>query len=250
MDDVRIFARTEECAKTALFKFEQEVRRRHLNLQSAKTRILRERPSKEVSHLLIDRRLTEFKKLNDEFKSQKDGDYFNKVSYLTKLSKLQTRQPDAPQLGEQKIKGAQRPLTGLSDRLFRRMISAHITLGDTTIVPRLLSEISRNSDQRYTTLIISASRAFPRLKIIQTKLFKMMRCNPSLAPSREANFIKSCRYQSRITDEVLQHCKCKAEDISQDPQVRVQSLVLLARTKLNPNLIRIAQRIFDEEEEK
>ena len=248
MDDVRIFAKTEKGAKTALFKFEQEVRGRHLNLQSAKTKILREKPSREVSHLLIDSRLTEFNRLNDEAKRQKDEGTFDKESYLKELSKLRTRQPDAPQLGEQKIKGARKPLTGLSDRLFRRMISTHITLGDTTILPRLLSEISRNNDQRYTRQIIRASRAFPRHKKIQTKLIQMIKDTPSLAPSREANFIQACRYQSRITDELLPLCKMKAEDISQDPQVRVQSLILLARTPLNSDLINIAKKTFDGEE--
>ena len=247
MDDVRIFAKTEEGAKTALFEFEQEVRSRHLNLQSAKTKILREKPSREVSYLLVDSRLTEFNRLNDESKRQKANGSFNEARYLKKLSKLQTRQPDAPQLGEQKIKGAKKPLTGLSDRLFRRMISVHITLGDTTIVPRLLSEISRNNDQRYSRYIVNASRAFPRLKRIQSKLFNLMSGSQPLAPSIEANYIRACRYQSRITDNLLHHCKQKANNIKEDPQVRVQSLVLLARTKLDPSLINIAKTIFNEE---
>ena len=248
MDDVRIFAKTEEGAKTALFKFEQEVRSRHLNLQSAKTKILREKPTREVSHFLIDSRLTELNRLNDEAKRYKKKGSFNEASYLKKLSKLQIRQPDAPQLGEQKIKGAQKPLTGLSDRLFRRLVSTHIALGDRTIVPRLLSEISKNNDQRYLRYIVNASRAFPRFQAIQTKLYKMMGNSTSLAPAREAVFIKACRYQSRITDDLLNHCKQKAGDISQDPQVRVQSLVLLARTKLDSSLIRSAKTIFNEEE--
>ena len=247
MDDVRIFAKTEEDAKVALLKFEEEVRSRHLNLQSAKTKILKENSSKEVSHLLVDSRLTEFNRLSDEARKQKDKGSFDKASYLKELLKLQTRQPDAPQLGEQKIKGAQKPLTGLSDRLFRRMISAHITLGDTTIVPRLLSEISRNNDQRYTRYIVNASRVFPRLKPIQSRLFKLISGSQTLAPSREADFIKACRYQSRVFQPLLDHCKLRAVDEAQDPQVRAQSLLLIARTKLDEDIINKAKKIFEEE---
>lgn len=247
MDDVRIFAKTEEKAKRALLEFEKEVRSRHLNLQSAKTKILREKQSKEVSYLLVDSRLTEFKKLNEPAK-KKHASSFEKTSYLNKLSKLLKKQPDAPHLGEQKIKGATKPLSGLSDRLFRIIISKHIEFGDKTIVPRLLSEISRNNYQRYTHHLINVSRAFPRLQTIQSKIFQMMKDNTSLAPSREASFIKAFRYQSRITSEVMQYCKEKANDVSKDPQVRVQSLLLLARTKLDAKTIDDAKKIFEEEE--
>lgn len=68
MDDVRIFSKTEAGARAALLKFEEEVRKQHLNLQSAKTKVL---TSKEVSSLLIDKRLTRFKELSEKRKEIK-----------------------------------------------------------------------------------------------------------------------------------------------------------------------------------
>jgi hypothetical protein len=249
MDDVRIFAKTDGVAKAALLKFEEEVRGRHLNLQSAKTRVLRQKRSKEVSYLLIDSRLTDFNRLSDKLKKEKNQRSFNKEYYLSILSELRERKPDAPWLGEQKIKGAKKPLTGLSDRLFRRIVSTHIALDDRTIVPRLISEISRNSDQRYNRFIIKASQAFPRLSSLQSKLYAMMSDDDQpIAPSREADFLKAFRYQSRVSPKIVEHCKSRAIDNSQDPQVRLQSLALIARTKLDTKTIKQAEVIFDDEE--
>lgn len=69
----------------------------------------------------------------------------------------------------------------------------------------------------------------------------------TLAPSREADFIKACRYQSKVSPRMLNHCKSRAVDNSQDPQVRIQSLLLIARTKLCADIIKEAKEIFNED---
>lgn len=249
MDDVRIFAKTELSAKKAILKFETEIRKRHLNLQSAKTKILNER-FKEVSHFLIDKRLTDFEYLKEQIKEDKDkarktDKAFDSTAFIRRLESLQSDEPDALHLGELKIKGANKALTGLSDRLFRRIIGTYLGLGSSDIVPRLLSEIKRNSDRRYCQLVVSFSRAFPRLKRIQSFFLELVASGNIMAPSIEAELIRACRYQSRISDDLKQHCLTRARDNNQNFQVRLQALVLLARTKLNIDDINVTNTIFN-----
>ena len=249
MDDIRIFAKTELSAKQAILGFETEIRKRHLNLQSAKTKILNER-FREVSHFLIDKRLADLDDLVKRIKADKDvakksGKVFDINPFIKELKRLQSVEPNAPHLGEQKIKGANKALTGLSDRLFRRLIGLYLGLESGDIVPRLLSEIKRNSDRRYCQLVVSFSRAFPRLKHIQTYLLKLIASGNVMAPSIEAELIRACRYQSRISEDLKEHSLTRAHDNNQTIQVRVQALVLIARTKLDTGDIKKAKTIFN-----
>ena len=247
MDYIRIFSKNEESAKTALLKFENEVRKQHLNLQTAKTKILREKQSKEITSILIDGRLNEFNQLADNFRKSAIKNSNLEQAYLNKLERLLERNPSVPKLGEQKIKGAQKPLTDLSDRLFRRIVSAYFNLNNSEIIPRLLSEISKNNDQRYARLIVRASQTFPRKKRIQKELLRIL-THEKVATSREAVFLKACRYQSRIFPELVEYCKSSANDNQKGLQVRAQSLLLLARTQLNTPTIVLAEQIFRETE--
>ena len=248
MDDVRIFAKKEEDAKKSLLALEAAVRQRHLNLQSAKTKIYNEK-MKEVSHLLVDSRLTRFDELEKDFTEQykEQKGKLDAKPLIKELNKLQKSKPDAPELGEQKIYAARKPLTGLSDRLFRRITNLYMELGNKTIIPRLLSELERNSDRRYTKTIVRASKIFPRLVSIQTKLLALMQ-EHKIQPSQEAEFLHALRYQSRVSNTLKDLCMGKARNNEISAEVRVQALMLVARTKIEPQTIQLAKQLFEEDD--
>lgn len=56
MDDVRIFTKKLEDARLAVFTMDRELRRLHLNVQTAKTKILDHRAG-EIAHAFIDERV-------------------------------------------------------------------------------------------------------------------------------------------------------------------------------------------------
>ncbi len=242
MDDIRIFSKKEKEAKEAILNLERLVRQRHLNLQSAKTKIYNEN-SKEISYLLIDERMTKFNELSEEKRSNS----IDQRPFIKNLEKLQKAEPKSFNQGAQKIHRARKSLTGLSDRLFRRMVMLYIHLGDKTIIPRLLLELERNDDQRYAQIMVSASKKFPRLTSIQTQLLKLMNENDHLQSSREATFLEACRYQSRIKSDIIKKCTEYAKGHKKSSEVRVQALLLIARTKIDEKIIDWVQKLFEKE---
>ena len=89
MDDVRIFTKTYEDARKALSIMDRMIRSLHLNVQSAKTKILCESSDKEISRALSDPRLDE---INDIISSTPDD-----------LKKLSRKKEQACSLGLRKL---------------------------------------------------------------------------------------------------------------------------------------------------
>ena len=73
MDDVRIFSKDIETARRAIFDMDAVLRSLHLNVQSAKTKLLAE-SRREITHALIDNRLDELNDICDQIATdKKDG---------------------------------------------------------------------------------------------------------------------------------------------------------------------------------
>jgi hypothetical protein len=171
MDDIRIFTKTFGDARKAIMVLDAEIRRLHLNLQSAKTRIYSENEG-EISAALIDRRIAQAETVGDEISRRDKDARKSKIApdysgLSTMLDRIADANPDAPD--EQRIRHARKPLKGLSDRVFRRLLTLHIRIGSDEIIDRLLTEITRNSDYRLGLKLIQFARHFPRKLSIQTR---------------------------------------------------------------------------------
>lgn len=162
------------------------------------------------------------------------------------LDRISNENPDVPD--EQRIRHARKPLKGLSDRVFRRLLTLHIRIGRDEIVDRLLTEITRNSDYRLGLKLIQFARHFPRKLSIQNRLMKLLRNGEIVFPSQEAQLIKALRYQSRVQPDTLKYMLERASDDLTDPQIRVQAFQLLSRSKLSQEMVQAARVAFDDAE--
>lgn len=63
MDDVKFFTNNLNLAKKLLLELNRELRKLHLNTQSAKTQIFNEANNHEISHELIDSRIEKLKEI-------------------------------------------------------------------------------------------------------------------------------------------------------------------------------------------
>jgi hypothetical protein len=142
------------------------------------------------------------------------------------------------------IKGARKSLRGLSDRVFRRLLTLHLQIGGDIILDRLINEITRNADYRLGLKLIQFARHFPRKQSIQSELLSFIRSERNIFPFQEAQILKAVRYLSRISSDMRTHCLSRAKDENMDAQVRVQALALLSRTALDVYTINIAKRVF------
>ena len=80
MDDVRIFFKDYAIARRCLFDMERIIRKLHLNVQSAKTKILDEKLNTEITNSLIDTRIDRLKSLRDIL-----GDHKQKAKIVAEL---------------------------------------------------------------------------------------------------------------------------------------------------------------------
>ena len=245
MDDVRIFSQRIEDARLAIFTMDRELRRLHLNVQTAKTKILDQRRS-EISHTLIDERVDEISDMLGEIERKwhsKEIPARDQDRYLKRLNGLAHKQ-DSP---KQKILGTRGPLEGLSTRVFLRWINAHCTLKNGLFVKRLLHEIEQNSDYRITRKLLRATQLFPRRPGIERTVLRFLKSDKNIFPHQEAECLRALRYLSRIQEDTISHCKSRIFDEDQDPYVRMQASYLMARTEIPLSVLTQIEELFDRE---
>ena len=245
MDDVRIFTNIEEDARLAIFSMDRELRRLHLNVQSAKTKIYDEKFG-EISKFLVDDRVDELTKFIEEIhrtygeKSIPQSERKSKLEYLDKIAKKQTddRQP---------ILGSRRPLDGLTSRAFARWITAHCVLKSDKFVDRLLYEIKKNADHKLSKKLVATTKNFPRKISFQRAILKFIESESNIFPHQEAECIRALRYLSRLDKQIISHAETRLLDTAADTYLRVQSAYLLSRIELTPQFLSKINKEFAKE---
>ena len=130
MDDVRIFSKDYAIARRCLFDMERIIRKLHLNVQSAKTRILDEKLNNEITNSLIDSRIDRLKALRDNL-----GDRKQKARIVVELRKISRDNPANPTCT--KLIDHKRPKNDLTLRAFRMWCNTSLQLRDHSYVPHL-----------------------------------------------------------------------------------------------------------------
>ena len=233
MDDVRIFSKEIEVARRVLFEMDGVLRSLHLNVQSAKTKVLDEH-LKQITHALIDSRIDDLSEICEKIWTDKKANTLSKSTkrnYLRRLDVIAKRKPDSR--AEKKLLGARQALAGLSLRAFRRWITAHSLLDSPKFLDRLLKEITKNPDYRLTRRVVGAAKQFPRKQKISGKTLKFIKSDLNIFAHQEAELIHAVRYLSKIEPEVIEYCYGKVLDIDANFYVRIQCCHLLSRTRLS-----------------
>ncbi|MHC4187915.1 MAG: RNA-directed DNA polymerase, partial [Planctomycetota bacterium] len=189
MDDVRVFTKRLEDDRLSVFTMDRELKRLHLNVQTAKTKIL-DNKAGEISRAFIDERVDEIsdllEEIDDQWKNQ-DISFKVKNKYLRRLDVISKKEIS----GKQKILGSRRPLSGLSVRAFYRWIYAHCRLYSDRYVDRLLKEIEQNPDLRLTRKLITTTRLFPGKRKVETAVHRFLRSNRNIFPHQEAECLRA-----------------------------------------------------------
>jgi Reverse transcriptase (RNA-dependent DNA polymerase) len=245
MDDVKVFAKDISIARRAIMTMDRLLRRLHLNAQSAKTLSLREQPNSEITHALVDERLTETQAILDDLKNNKPVDDVERKRLIAELDKLGRQRPKSPT--EQPIYGARRALKDMSLRTFRRLITAYIALDDHKFVARLFDEIERNPDYRLTRKLVSSARRFPRKRQIGSRVTGFLKSPLNIFPHQEAELLWAVRYLVSVPTEIIEHCKRQLLDENADFYVRVQCARLLSRCRLDQKFLGRCHKIFSDE---
>lgn len=245
MDDVRIFTKTREDARLAIFLMARTLRTLHLNVQTAKTRIYDESRG-EISKLLIDTRVDKLSDLIDEIKTEwPDGEVPppDKKVYLGKLNTV--AKTEVP--GAQKLLGARRPLEGLSLRCFSRWMTAHSYIGSDLYINRLLAEISKSADYKLTRKLVAAARRFPRKRGIETTVMGMIQDKQIIFQYQEAECLRALRYMSTLTEDTIRHCWMRVFDKDSERYLRMQAAYLISRTEVDKAKLNKLDKRFDTE---
>lgn len=228
MDDVRIFTKSNEDARRALFLMARRLRELHLNVQSAKTKIFDE-SRKEITKELIDPRTDALSELLDDIQTKfrsKSPTVLDRKIYGKKLQNI--AKMDIP--GTQKIFGTRTPLEGLAMRTFSRWVTGHMMIESTYYINRLLSEISKSADSRLTKKLVASTKRFPKNRSISTKIMQLIKDRVIIFPYQEAECYRALRYLNIIQPDAINMAWSRLTDKNADRYLRMQAAYLLSRT--------------------
>lgn len=246
MDDARIFTKDITDARFAIFTMDRELRKLHLNVQTAKTKILDEQHH-EISIALVDKRVDELSELINEL-NDRDLDKVTNTEHKRYFKKLNSIAHEG-RAGQQKILGSRRPLEGLTFRAFIRWVYAHCLILSDDYVDRLLYEIQWNPDYKLTKKLVTTSRLFPRKQMLETRLMRFIKSDKNIFPHQEAECLHALRYLSNLHDETIGHAKARLQDRNVPPYLRMQAAYLLSRIELDASYIKRIELLFNEEQD-
>jgi Reverse transcriptase (RNA-dependent DNA polymerase) len=232
MDDIRLFCKTFETARRAVFELDSVIRQLHLNIQSAKTKILDEN-RKEISTALIDPRMPKLDKIDEQIKSflkNKNHPLASKKKILEDLKKVAAFKPA---LGEQKILGARKPLKGLSLRVFRRWMNGHSQVGSVAYASQLFTQIRLTPDHRLTRKLEILIKQSPRSRSYAKELELFLGSEFNIFSHQHAEIIRALRFCDTISADLkLKALEWVVDQKHFNPYVRAQSCYLLGRTQI------------------
>ncbi|MFN7010910.1 MAG: reverse transcriptase domain-containing protein [Allorhizobium sp.] len=197
MDDIRIFSNDISVARNAIFTLEDSARKYHLNLQSAKTLILRESLQRGISNHIYDRRMDQLGTLAEALERSSGRAEVKKV--IEDCYELAREIPSNPTY--QKIMPLPGKLDSLTSRVSRRLAGILVRAGDDRCGNYLFECIRRNVDFRFMPLFVGYIKRNPRKYSFQNRILEFLNSDDSFFPHQEAELIGVIRYFSRLLPE-------------------------------------------------
>lgn len=245
MDDVRIFTNSIEDARAVLFTMLQTLRKLHLNVQTAKTRVLDENEG-EISRHLTDERVDDLSEIREEIAtrfSDRPVSEPHKAVFLHRLNAIARRKTKSEK--SQPLMGARKPLEGLSARAFRMWISQHQRLNSSTYVNRLIREIRQNPDDKLSQKLISTTKTFPSRRGIESQLLDFVESEAIIFPFQKAQCLRAIRYLANPSLRARRYCLSVLRSNKTDNHTKVQAAMLLARMELSRSELRRVRDALD-----
>lgn len=241
MDDVKFFTNNLNLAKKLLLELNRELRKLHLNTQSAKTQIFNEANNHEISHELIDSRIEKLKEIeigNINELSSKD-----KKDLLVKIEKIISEKSYSGTT----IKGHKKPLSGLDMRLFQLYITSCCALKNPKFINSYFRELSLNFDQKLLKKLPTITRVFSNNLSLEKRVIEFMNSKEIIIPYQKAICIKSLRYLNKISDTTQNLIYNILIDTKNDYYTRFESAMFLSTMKLTIDQIKKLQDLWTNE---
>lgn len=236
MDDIRIFCRDLPTARKCVFSLESCVRRLHLNLQTAKTKILEEKSSdRQISNFLFDDRISELVDCRDLF----DANKIDASELSASLGRIARSEPRNP--ASKRLLGVKNPKSDLTDRAMRLWMNQSIRAESSDFIGTLLKQYPTNPDTRLSRIFVNTCRAFPRHSRLGESVVEFANSQLNIHPEHEAELLRGCRYLSNIPDALWRRALSHISDQNLAFQLRVQSLLLLS---CRPHSAEVYKRIL------
>lgn len=241
MDDVKFFTNDLNLAKKLLLELNRELRKLHLNTQSAKTQIFNEANNHEISHELIDYRIEKLKEIeigNINKLSPRD-----KKDLLIKIEKIISEKS----YNGTTIKGHKKPLSGLDMRLFQLYITSCCALKNPKFINSYFRELSLNFDQKLLKKLPTITRVFSNNLSLEKRIIEFMNSKEIIIPYQKAMCIKSLRYLNKISNTTQDLIYNILIDTESDYYTRFESAMLLSTIKLTIEQIKKLQDLWTNE---
>lgn len=234
MDDVQVLAREEGVAREALFLMNNKLRELRLNIQGAKTRILR---GAEISEELFDGRLDQANDIVTNIQKKPRLTVTERDQFVSQLKGL-----------VRKVKGRAKAVSGKELRLFRRIMTGFMLLRHPGMLRQTLDQLERNPDSR---LLNSAVRYFRVMgsnrKQIIDRIVGLLEHPEILFHYQTAHFFMGLRYARDLRPEVWNHVRRAIRSKSMHWYVRQQAVQLFALKRLTDRQARAWLKFSDEE---
>ncbi|MGN7771988.1 reverse transcriptase domain-containing protein [Phyllobacterium sp. 22552] len=196
MDDIRVFCKNKVDASRSILLLESALRRLHLSVQTAKTKVLSQ---VDIRKLLFDDRIDQIIEVRARYRN-----FGNDRSLAIKRLQRIGRSTYAPENQAIDKRFIQRD--GLFERATRMWMNSLLLYGSTAYIPNLNYTITRNADPRYSDIFIRSCRRFPDFTYDVTSIYSYLDSELNIYEFHECAILEAFRYMSRKSDKIFERC--------------------------------------------
>ena len=220
MDDIKVMAKDIQVARDSLFLMNEKLRELRLNIQGAKTRILKDG---EIREELFDDRLARVNSIIDKIQKKKSLSRDERNSLVDNL-----------RIELKRVKGRRGVIGDKELRLFRRLVTGFALLRNSGMVRLVLDQLERNPDSRLIYSAVHYLRFLDRnMRTISDRIYRFLIEGGLLFPYQEANCLMTLRYQRDLSADIFREAKKLLRSKRKHWYVRQQAALLISMKNLS-----------------
>jgi hypothetical protein len=235
MDDIRVFCKRKVDGVKALLLLETELRKIHLSVQTAKTKVL---AADQIKSLLFDERI-------DQIKTVRDSHPTSSFAPSFALAKLRRIGDFSPKNGE-RIARRFESRDGLFERATRMWMNSVMFYGSAAYIPILNHVIVKNADPRYSEIFVRSAKRFPAYAYNRTQIYSYLSSDANIYEYHECAILEAFRYMSRRSDVIFNRCMniIKGDNTF---NLKLAAIRYLAKWRMSPTELKLVERLQQRE---
>lgn len=194
MDDIRVFCKNKNDAIKAILLLESELRKIHLSVQSAKTKVLGQ---VEIKELLFDSRIDQIKAI----RAAHPAPTFATSIAVAKLARVGSSTGSGEALARRFENR-----TGLLERATRMWMNSLMYYGSTAYIGILTHVIVKNADPRYSEIFVRTAKRFPNFSYNMAQIYSYLSSDANIYEYHECTLLEACRYMTKRSAIIYRRC--------------------------------------------